>query len=134
MLYARHSGRIEWICPACEVYQISHYKARHKALWCMNCKALLYVGLVLYKAPMGPKPLPAIDTFMIGGGFTLKREVNRVYCAGCGEEVMHKALQKMITHDLTPILAVEPKVVAPSKPRGSKPWGHSYAADDELTG
>ena len=104
MLFARLQGEMDWCCPVCNVLHVTRLKAQgNKALYCGKCQVPYYPGTVLYKAPMGPKPLPPRDTLMIGGGFPLKREVNRVYCSNCSEEILSRVVEKMIHHDLTPI-------------------------------
>jgi hypothetical protein len=136
VVFARAIGRLEWICPSCNILHITAIKPHHKALWCEDCNTLWYLGTVFYKAPMGPKPLPPRDTLMIGGGFPLKREVNRIYCSNCTEEILPQVLEKMAHHDVTPIVHSGKK---PSKPsevsKPQAPGGEpDYAGDDELTG
>jgi hypothetical protein len=135
VLFARNRGDVDWCCPACEHVNFTVFKALHKApykaLYCADCHQTWYPGMVLYKAPMGPKPLPPRDTLMIGGGFPLKREVNRIYCSNCTEEILPQVLEKMVHHDLTPI------VHSGKKPR-VKPQPYQSPVDipdpDELIG
>lgn len=111
--FYRQTGYSQWVCPSCNHFHTTLSKTQYKALYCYQCENTFYPGTVFYKAPRGPKPLPPRDTLMIGGGFPLKREVNRVYCENCSTEILSRVLDKMLHHDLTPI----PKGIPISKPQ-----------------
>jgi hypothetical protein len=117
MLFARWSGRIEWCCPSCNTYRVGILKARHKALYCQLCRTTYYIGVVLYKAPRGPKPLYPRDTLMLADCFPLKREVNRCYCAKCAELIVPDVIETMLEYQSPLDKATQDKTLPMLKPR-----------------
>lgn len=59
---------------------------------------------------------------MMGGGFPLKREVNRCYCARCSEEIVSDAVEKMVRDEHNLPVGVK----TPTKP-GKKPFLYKKA-------
>lgn len=86
---------MDWACPVCNTLQRVFIKARSIVTTCTHCDTTFYRGVVLYKAPRGPRLIPR-DTLMIADMFVGRRLVNRVYCDHCSNEVIRDVKARMV--------------------------------------
>src|SRR5262245_19523226 len=97
MLFARlgNGASLQWACPHCNTINSNYLNASKPYLQCSHCKYLWYYGLIMFKAPGGPRIFPR-DTLLIADSFPNRRQVNRVFCDACGTEISDKAIQQNI--------------------------------------